>query len=68
MPSPVNPLAYAGERHLIILKYVNQVPSFASCSNCQQKFFTLSQGSDRAGAQVYLEEKFLFHKCGFARR
>jgi hypothetical protein len=67
MRSLVDPLSYAGERHLIILKYVNQVPSFASCSNCQQKFFAPSGDSDRTGAQVYLEEKFFFHKCSVAR-
>ena len=68
MRSLIDPLPYAGERHLVILKYVNQVPSFASCSNCQQKFFAPSGGSDRMGAQGYLEEKFFFHKCVFARR
>jgi hypothetical protein len=56
------------ERHLIILKYVNQVPSFASCSNCQHKFFTPpSHRFDRAAALDYLDKKFLLHKCKQSR-
>jgi hypothetical protein len=28
------------ERSLIILKYVNEVPPFATCNKCPHKFFT----------------------------
>ncbi|HKM46707.1 MAG TPA: hypothetical protein VJX69_03935 [Terriglobales bacterium] len=52
------------QRSLIILKYVNQVPSFASCSKCQRKFFTPPcHRSDPTGARDYLEQKFWSHKC-----
>ncbi len=52
------------QRSLIILKYVNKVPSFASCSKCLHKFFTPPcHRFDPTGAQDYLEQKFLSHKC-----
>ena len=52
------------ERSLIILKYVNKVPSFASCSKCLHKFFTPPcHRFDPTGAQDYLEQKFWSHKC-----
>jgi hypothetical protein len=52
------------QRSLIILKYVSEVPSFASCSKCQHKFFTPpSHRFDPTGARDYLEQKFLLHKC-----
>jgi len=52
------------ERHLIILKYVNNVPLMASCGYCQRKFFTPTElRGNRAEAEQYLLEKFDLHLC-----
>jgi hypothetical protein len=52
------------ERSFVILKYVNQVPSLASCSKCQRKFFApTAYQRDRIGAEQYLQGKFDAHRC-----
>jgi hypothetical protein len=52
------------ERTFVILKYVNRVPSLASCAKCQRKFFTPKiYDCDRVGAEQYLLGKFDLHKC-----
>jgi hypothetical protein len=52
------------ERSFVILKYVNKVPSLASCERCQRKFFTpKTHGHDRVGAEQYLLGKFEQHRC-----
>ena len=49
---------------VIVLRYENQVPSMASCSKCQYKFFTSSTfRRDRVGAELYLLDKFDQHEC-----
>jgi hypothetical protein len=64
MPSQTTLLPNVSGRSFTILKYVNKVPSFASCSKCQQKFFTPpSHRFVPSGASDYLKEKFLWHKC-----
>ena len=52
------------EHSFVILKYVNKVPTLASCAKCQRKFFTPnSYRNDRAGAEQYLLRKFDQHQC-----
>jgi len=52
------------ERSFVILKYVNKVPSLATCTKCQRKFFTPnSYHNDRIGAEQYLQGKFDLHRC-----
>jgi hypothetical protein len=48
-----------------ILAYVNKVPSLATCTQCEKKFFTPSGvfQRDRLGAEDYLREKFAKHQC-----
>lgn len=48
----------------IILRFASQVPSMATCANCQYKFLTPSNlRNDAAGAEAYLREKFDLHEC-----
>ena len=55
---------FSSERTLVILKRVNKVPSLATCSSCQRKFFTLATyHDDPAGAEQYLHDKFVMHRC-----
>jgi hypothetical protein len=52
------------ERTFVILKHVNRVPSLASCTRCQRKFFTpRAYQGDPVGAEQYLLGKFEQHKC-----
>jgi len=52
------------ERNFVILKHVKKVPSLASCSHCQRKFFTPnSYYKDPVGAEQYLLGKFEAHRC-----
>ncbi|MGA8345278.1 MAG: hypothetical protein WB781_25330 [Candidatus Sulfotelmatobacter sp.] len=52
------------ERSFVILKYVNKVPTMASCTKCERKFFTpTAYQGDRVGAEQYLRGKFDLHKC-----
>ena len=54
----------AAERKFVILKHVRKVPSLASCSHCQRKFFTPnSYSNDPIGAEQYLLDKFEIHRC-----
>jgi len=53
------------ERRFLILNYANKVPSMASCTKCQRKFFTPNTYfEDSIGAEQYLAEKFAAHDCG----
>jgi len=47
------------------LMYVDKVPSMASCTKCQRKFFTPGSTfrGDRVGAEEYLRDKFVQHQC-----
>jgi len=53
------------EHNFEILRYVNKVPSLASCTKCQRKFFTPGSTfrGDPEGAHEYLQEKFAQHQC-----
>jgi hypothetical protein len=48
----------------VILRFSNDVPSMAMCTNCQYKFITPSNlKRDPAGAELYLRHRFESHKC-----
>jgi hypothetical protein len=52
------------ERSFAILRYDGNVPTMACCGKCQHKFFTPSDfRPDPAGAEQYLRDKFVMHKC-----
>jgi hypothetical protein len=53
------------EREFKILVYVDKVPSMASCTKCHRKFFTprWTFPHDPRGAELYLMERFMQHRC-----
>jgi hypothetical protein len=65
VPSPFPMTIAVPERTFKILAYVDKVPSLASCTKCQHKFFTPRDAfrRDPDGAENYLREKFVRHDC-----
>ena len=54
----------SAERKVVILKYVRKVPSLASCSLCQSKFFTpTSYYHNPIEAERYLQDKLDLNRC-----
>ena len=52
------------ERNFIVLRYQGKVPTLASCTKCERKFFTpTSYSRDSVGAEEYLLSKFDRHEC-----
>jgi hypothetical protein len=57
-------LSVMADHTFVILKYTDKIPSMASCTKCQRKFFVpTSLGSDPGLAEQYLLEKFARHTC-----
>jgi hypothetical protein len=65
MPEPIIHSLPRADHTFVILKYYkDSVPSMASCTKCQRKFFTPSTfRRDPALAGQYLLEKFAQHTC-----
>ena len=52
------------ERCIVIVRYEGKVPTMASCTKCQRKFFTPTTfARDAVGAEEYLRRKFDVHDC-----
>src|SRR5271168_2991212 len=48
----------------IIQRFWNRVPSMATCTGCNYKFFAPSPlQHDPERAEIYLEEKYGLHRC-----
>jgi hypothetical protein len=48
----------------IIQRFWNRVPSMATCTGCNYKFFAPSPlQHDPERAEIYLEEKYFLHRC-----
>jgi hypothetical protein len=53
------------DRLLVILKRSGKTPAMAMCDQCYLKFFTPEELTyTPQEAEVYLLEKFKWHKCG----
>jgi hypothetical protein len=52
------------ERSFVVLRDEGKVPTMASCTKCQHKFFTPAQfAGDAVIGERYLTHKFDLHRC-----
>jgi hypothetical protein len=50
--------------HLVVLRFEGQVSKMASCTRCENKFFTpTALAHDAIRAERYLFHKFHLHRC-----